>query len=81
MEAGFILLLIVAIVVGVAVGMFIGRALVKRRYERETEHTQGILNVDCGDPEFEPSLYLNLNVPIADVVSRKHVMFSVNVME
>lgn len=80
MEAGFIVLLILVAVIGVISGLLIGRSQIKRRYSLDTQYTQGVLNVDCSDPEFAPGLFLGLTVPVRDVMSRKYVMFNVNVM-
>lgn len=79
MEAGFVILLVAVAIVSAAVGLLIGRAQLKRRYEQDTQFTQGVLNVDCSDPEFEPGLFLGLSVPVKDVVTRKYVTFDVNV--
>lgn len=79
MEAGFIVLGVLVVVVGVAIGMIIGKSIAERRYTRETQYTQGTLNVDCSDPEFEPGLFLGLAVPVRDIVSRKYVVLDVDV--
>lgn len=80
MEAGLILLMVLALVVAIAIGTIIGHLLTKRRYEQDTRYTQGTLNVDCGDPEFEPGLFLALSIPVKDVISRKYVNLDVNVI-
>lgn len=84
MDAGFILLLaaisIVIVVISVRIGIKIGRSQIQKRYSRETQYTQGILNVDCSDAEFEPGLFLGLAVPVTDVVNRKYIVFDVNVL-
>ena len=79
MEAGFIALTVVMTVIGVVVGIFIGRKQIKRLYEQDTRFTQGTLNVDCSDPEFEPGLLLALGVPVKDITSRKYITLDVNV--
>ena len=79
MEAGFIALAILMLIIGVVVGTLVGKSIANRRYMRETQYTQGTLNVDCSDPEFEPGLFLGLAVPVKDVISRKYVMLDVNV--
>lgn len=79
MEAGFIILLVIVAAASLTIGLLIGRAQLKRRYVRDTQFTQGVLNVDCSDPEFEPGLFLGLSVPVKDVVTRKYVAFDVNV--
>lgn len=80
MESGFVALLILAIALGVVVGIFIGKSMIKRRYTRDTQYTQGTLNVDCSDPEFEPCLFLGLAIPVKDVTSLKYIALDVNVM-
>ena len=80
MESGFVALLLLAIVLGVVVGVFIGKSMTKRRYTRDTQYTQGTLNVDCSDPEFEPGLFLGLAIPVKDVTSLKYITLDVNVM-
>ena len=75
MDWGFTLIFAV-LSVGIAIGMLIGR----RHYKNDkTKEPQGILNVDYSDPEDGPYLFLELKVPIADVVSTKQVLFDVNV--
>lgn len=80
MEAGFIALLIIMTIIGVAVGFLIGKRKAECRYLQDTQFTQGTLNVDCSDPEFEPGLYLGLAVPVKDVALQKYVTLDVNVM-
>ncbi len=80
MEAGFIVLLVLMTTIGVVVGIRIGNAKADRRYAQDTNYTQGTLNVDCSDPEFEPNLFLGLAVPVKDLISRKYVALDVNVM-
>lgn len=74
MEAGFIVLLISVAIICLFAGICIEKARTKRR------DVQGILNVDCNDLDSGPGLFLALEVPIAEVTSRKHVTFRVNVM-
>lgn len=80
MEAGFIVLLALMTIIGVIVGIRIGKAKADRRYAQDTNYTQGTLNVDCSDPEFEPGLFLGLAVPVSSIISRKYVKLDVNVM-
>ena len=80
MEAGFIILLAAIAVVCFVVGLLIGRREIKRLYARDTRYTQGVLNIDCSDPEFEPGLFLGLAAPVRDVITQKYVTFDVNVM-
>lgn len=80
MEAGLILLMVLALAIAIIIGVIIGHLLTKRRYEKDTRYTQGTLNVDCGDPEFEPGLFLTLSLPVKYVISRKYVKLDVNVI-
>lgn len=80
MEAGFVALMVLGIVCGVIVGVFLGQWIAHRRYTRDTQYTQGTLNVDCDDSEFEPDLFLGLGVPVKDIMSRKYISLDVNVM-
>lgn len=68
-------LLFIALAVGVAIGV-----LVERKHNANKEVVQGIINVDCGDPANGPYLYLDLAVPIAEVVDQKRVVFDVRVL-
>ena len=74
MEAGFVALVILTAIVCIAVGIHIGKKQTVRR------DVMGVLNVDCGDPEGNPYLFLQLEVPIEDVVNRKQVAFNVHVL-
>lgn len=77
MEAGFLALLI-AISIGF---MILGITIEKLRSKRRPkEKSQGILNVICNDLEDGPHLFLELTVPIEDVIGKKSVTFDVNVM-
>lgn len=69
-------LLFIALAVGVAIGV-----LVERKHNAAKKVTHGILNVDCGDPANGPYLYLDLDVPIAEVVDQKQVSFDVRVLD
>ena len=80
MEAGFIALLAAISIVGIVIGFLIGKKQTERRYLQDTQYTQGTLNVDCSDPEFEPGLFLGLAVPVKDIVTRKYVTLDINVM-
>lgn len=77
MEAGFIVLTIVLTTLGIAIGFLFGTKTAKRQYTRDTEFTQGTLNVDASDPEFEPSLLLGLAIPVREVISRKYITLDV----
>lgn len=81
MEPGFIaLIVIVTAIIGIIVGFMFGKKAAKRRYLRDTQYTQGTLNIDCSDPEFGTGIFLALGVPIKDVVTRKYVNLDVNVL-
>lgn len=80
MEPGFIALVVVMTIIGVVVGLIIGKQITQRRYLRDTQYTQGTLNIDCGDSEFEPGIFLALGVPVMDVITRKYVNLDVNVL-
>ena len=69
-----ITLVLAVLAIGVAIGMLIGR----KYYISES--SQGILNVDCSNAANGPYLYLDLNVPIAEVVDQKQVLFEVRVL-
>ena len=76
MEAGFVALMVVAgVIVGIAIGMNIGSI------RASSSKTQGIIHADYSDPEDGPYLFLEPTVPIMDIVSRKRVMFDVDVTQ
>lgn len=77
MESGFIVLLIMVAVVGIVIGVITERI---RGQVKESELSHGVLNVDYSEPENGPYLFLQLVVPIEDVIGRKHVTFDVNVL-
>ena len=82
METGFaLLLLLTAMVVGVAVGILIGKMQAERRYEQDTQYTQGTLNAYCSDPESDPGFYLGLGVSAKEITSRKYVVFDVKLLK
>ena len=81
METGFIIVIAASsIILGVVIGMIIGQSKAHRRFTQDTQYSQGTLNVDNSDPEFDPGLFLALGVPVADVVSRKYIVLDVNVI-
>ena len=80
METGFVVLLVVMFAVGCVAGFLLGKRKAERRYARETQYTQGTLNVDCSDPEFEPGMFLACGIPVNDVVTRKYIKLDVNVI-
>ena len=71
MEAGFIILAIVACVIGVLIGIGIERVRV-----RNTQ-TQGTIYAYYDDSNTDPMLGLEYNVSISDITSRKRVLFDV----
>lgn len=75
MEAGFVALVILTAIICIVVGMHIGKKQMIRR------DVQGVLNVDCGEPEGNPYLFLQLEVPIEDVIGRKQATFIVRVLK
>lgn len=75
MEAGFITLVILTAIICMVVGIHIG----KRKAIRRDIH--GVLNVDCGDPEGSPYLFLQLEVPIEEVINLKQATFTVHVLK
>lgn len=80
MEPGFIICIVIMTIIGVVVGLIIGKKTTERRYLSDTQYTQGTLNIDCGDSEFEPGIFLGLGVPVKDVITRKYVALDVNVI-
>lgn len=74
METGSIIITL-AIIIGLLV-----LALIVYSGKKPKE-SQGILNVDHSDPIDGPYLFLELKVPVADVISRKQVIFDVCVKQ
>lgn len=75
MEAGFIVLVAVLF----AVLCFVS-GVITGKMRNKTDDSQGILNVDCSDPADGAYLYLELNVPIAEVADRKRATFDVRII-
>lgn len=73
METGFIVLMIVACISVVPIIIYIVKTTPRSRA------SHGVLIVECSDPDDGPYLFLELKVPIADVVSRKQVTLDVNI--
>lgn len=71
MKAGFIALIVVAVIIGIVVGILIE----KRVNKRKSSH--GILVADYSDLEDGPHLFLEPNVPVANIVSQTRVTFDV----
>ena len=81
MESGFIILIaIMALILGVFIGLFLGQKMAHRRYAQDIQYSQGTLNVDNIDPEFEPGLFLALGIPASDVMLKKYITLDVNVI-
>lgn len=74
MEAGIIVAIVIAVAVGLVIGMCIERSKTNK------VESQGIIYVYCGNQGDMPSLLLEYGVPIDDIVSRKRVIFDVNVI-
>lgn len=82
MEPGFLALVaVMMLIIGVVIGFIFGTRSINRRYLSDTQYTQGTLNIDCGDSEFEPGIFLGLGVPVKDVITRKFVKLDVNVFQ
>ena len=77
METGFIALMLLTAIISIVAGVHIEKARAKRRKDK---NVQGVLNVICDDPESTPQLFLQLIVPVEDVVSQKQTTFDVNVI-
>ena len=76
METGILIVLVAIIVVETIVMGLVVYSSVTR-----LKKSQGKLNIDYSDPDDGPYLFLELKVPIADVVSKKQVLFDVNVTQ
>lgn len=75
MEAGFIALAILTAIGCIMVGIHIGK---RKAYRQDV---QGVLNIDCGNPEGTPYLFLQLEVPIEEVIDLKRATFVVHVLK
>lgn len=71
-----LVVIVLTLVAGVLLGMFIETF----RNAKADDGTQGILNIDCSEPDYTPGLYLQLYVPVEDVVDQQQVTFDVNVI-
>ena len=71
MESGFVALLVLALVAAIIVGMIIKNAC-------KSTQTHGIIHVAYSDPDDGPYLFLELKVPVNEIVSRKRVMLDVD---
>jgi hypothetical protein len=73
MEAGIVIAIIAVVGLFVVLGLFVYRT------KGKPKAAQGILNVDYSDPIDGPYFFLQLKVPVSDVVSKKQVVFDVNI--
>ena len=74
MEAGFIVVVLLALVTGIAIGFVIGRG------RKKPNESQGILYAYCREDDAQPSLLLEGTAPINEITSRKQVIFDVVVI-
>lgn len=74
MEAGFIVLSIVAFVATITIGLFIGAAL------KRLPKSKGVIYVCYSSGNDNPSLLLEPDVQIDDIASQKQVVFDVIVI-
>ena len=73
METGFVVLIVgVLFIVGIVLGAIISRRLI------QSKRAQGILFIDRRDPEYAPSMFLEVTVPIEEILSQKQVNFTVS---
>ena len=77
MEAGFIVFVVLIALACVVVGVHIEKMRVKRKNDRAV---QGVLNVICDESGGMPQLFLQLVVPVEDVMSKKQTIFDVNII-
>lgn len=77
MEAGFIVLTVLIALVSIVLGIHIERMRTKRKNDQAV---QGVLNVICDESDGMPQLFLQLIVPVEDVMSQKQTIFDVNVI-
>ena len=78
MEAGIVIILVIAaLVFGILIGA-VASAVVKRA--KNSKEAKGNLNIDCSDPADGAYMYLELSVPIAEVADQKQVTFNVHII-
>lgn len=80
MVTGFIVLSVMMAIVGLVVGMLVGKAIVTRRYARDTQYTQGTINVDCSASTTRPCLFLGSSIPVEEIMTRSYVTFDIKVL-
>ena len=74
MEAGFIVPLGIAVLFGIVIGVRI------KKSDPNTDDPNGVLNVAYNESYGGYDLFLNLQMPVEDVMNRKQVTFHVNVI-
>lgn len=79
METGFTLAIICTIVT-VAIVLFFAITVLMNKIKSRVRKpkTEGIIHVDYSDPIDGPHLFLELRVPVTDVISRKRVTLDVD---
>jgi hypothetical protein len=71
MESGFVAFIVLAVMAGTVIGMCISHLC-------KSTQTHGIIHADYSDREDGPHLFLELKVPVSEIVSRKRVTFDVD---
>jgi hypothetical protein len=71
MESGFVAFILLAVAAGIVIGICIARLC-------KSTQTHGIIHADYSDREDGPHLFLELKVPVSEIVSRKRVVFNVD---
>lgn len=77
MEAGFIVFAVLVALAGIVIGIHIEKMRVKRKNDQAV---QGVLNVICDESEPMPQLFLQLIVPVEDVMKQKQTTLDVNII-
>ena len=72
MEAGFIVALVLTLAIGVMIGMIV------KKPKHELDDPKGVLNVAYNESYGGYDLFLNLQVPIEDIVTQRSIVFHVN---
>lgn len=78
MEAGFIVFAALVAIIGIVLGVHIEKFRVRHKNDQAV---QGVLNVLCDDTGSSPQLFLQLIVPVEDVMSQKQTTFDVKVIK
>ena len=79
MEPGILLPIICVIITIVAlIVVAIASVMSKFNLRAHKSKTQGVIHVDYSDPVDGPHLFLELRIPVADIVSRKRVILDVD---